>query len=272
MQHCIVFRSTQAQPNTTEKDKILISLGKTIASWKRTEDNDVEVEQIQEPAHHVPSNIKYMYEILSKQGRILTNACRCMGNKLMKLWQSTAIGPNAHKSDVRYVKYVRSVSQTHFRTFGRINAKKESGNTVMLEGCTRKKGGLAAESIELDFRNVKNYSVFSGQIVAVEATNPIGDTLYVKDMFAKAYAPSAPAPRIRSRINIFVAAGSFTSSNNLQYEQLWNLMERVAIDEPHILILIGPFLDYTNSKVGTLKETYHRHFEKILTNIMRTAK
>jgi DNA polymerase alpha subunit B len=169
------------------------------------------------------------------------------------------------------VANVRSISQSYFRTFGRINTKKDT-NTVILEGCVRRKDLPAAETIELDFRNMKQYSVFSGQIVAVEVTNPLGNRLYIREIFAKAYAPLASPPKIRSRINVFVAAGPFTASNNMQYQPLWNLMEKVATEQPHILILIGPFLEYTHPAIENVKETYQEIFEKIVSKIMEMTK
>jgi len=211
-----------------------------------------------------------MYEILSKQGHLLTFVCQSLGSRLFKMW-STATG---NITELRYVKNVRSVNQTNFRTFGRINTKKESANTVTLEGSTRRKGFSAADTIELDFRNVKQYSVFSGQIVAVEAVNPVGDALYVKEIFAKSYAPPALTPRIESRVNIFVAAGPFTASNNMHYQPLWDLMERVASDEPQVLILVGPFLEYTHPEIqdNLIKDTHQELFEKILIRIMESTR
>lgn len=264
----VIFRSAPSQRNITDKGKILLSVGETIASWKRTGDYNVEVTKSDEP--HVPSDAKYMYEILSKQGHILTFVCGSLGSRLFKTWSAAT----DNTAELRYVKNVRSVNQTYFRTFGRINTKKESANTVLLEGCTRRKGVSAADSIELDFRNLKQYSVFSGQIVAVEAINPVGDALYVKEIFAKAYAPVASTPRIESRINIFVAAGPFTASNNMHYQPLWDLMEKVASEEPHVLILIGPFLEYTHSEIqdNLIKDTHQELFEKILTRVMESTR
>ncbi|XP_020280570.1 DNA polymerase alpha subunit B isoform X2 [Pseudomyrmex gracilis] len=258
----------QSHRTITDTKKVLISFGQAVASWKRAEDYNVEVTKSN--FAHVPNDARYMYEILSKQGRLLTFVCYTMGTKLLKLW-STA---NNNVTELRYVRNVRTVSQTNFRTVGRIITKKESTNTVLLEGCTRRNGVSAADTIELDFRNLKQYSVFSGQIVAVEATNPVGDTLYVKEIFAKGYVPFAPTPTIQSRINIFVAAGPFTVSNNMHYAPLWTLMEKVAADEPHVLILIGPFLEYTHPEIqdNLIKDTYQEAFEKILIRIMETVR
>ncbi|KAG5321067.1 DPOA2 polymerase, partial [Pseudoatta argentina] len=255
------------QRNITDK-KILLSIGETVSSWKRTGNFDVQVTKSDEP--HVPSDVRYMYEVLSRQGHILTHVCQNLGSRLFKTW----LKASDNSTELRYVKNVRNVSQTTFRTFGRINAKKDTTNTVTLEGSTRRKGISGADTIELDFRNVKQYSVFSGQIVAVEAINPVGDTLYVKEIFAKSYAPLALIPTLESRLNIFVAAGPFTPSSNMHYQALWDLMEKVASDEPQVLILIGPFLEYTHPEIqdNVIKDTHQELFEKILTRIMESAR
>ncbi|XP_011696831.1 PREDICTED: DNA polymerase alpha subunit B isoform X2 [Wasmannia auropunctata] len=260
--------SVPSQRSITDKEKILLSVGEAIASWKRTGDYDVEVTKSNES--HVLSDARYMYEVLSRQGHLLTFVCQSLGGRLFKTW-STATG---NAGELRYVKNVRSVSQTNFRTFGRISAKKESANTVTLEGSTRRRGVSAADTIELDFRNLKQYSVFSGQIVAVEAINPVGDALYVKQIFAKSYAPPALTPMIESRVNVFVAAGPFNPSNSTLYEPLWDLMERAASDEPQLLILVGPFLEYTHPQIqdSLISHTHQELFERILTKIMDLAR
>lgn len=267
---CISRNTILSQRNASDKGKVLIFVGdKTVTSWKRTGDYNIEVTKSEEP--HVSSDARYMYEILSKQGHLLTFTCRNLGNRLLKAWLT--MEGNA-TTEIRYVKNVRTVNQTYFRTFGRISTNKESANTVMLEGCTRRKGASMADSIELDFRNLKHYSVFSGQVVAVEAMNPVGDALYVKEIFAKAYAPPACTPKIVSRMSIFVAAGPFTASNNMHYQPLWDLMEKVASDEPQVLILIGPLLEYTHTEIqdNLIKDTHQELFEKILTRIMESTR
>ncbi|XP_011644932.1 DNA polymerase alpha subunit B isoform X1 [Pogonomyrmex barbatus] len=258
--------STPSQRNIT--DKVLLSTGEAVVSWKRTGDHDVDVTKSDEP--HVPSDAKYMYEILSKQGHLITFVCQNLGSRLVKAWSAAT----DNSAQPRYVKNVRSVSQINFRTFGRIRVKKGSANTVVLEGSTRRKGAPVADTVELDFRNLKRYSVFSGQIVAVEAVNPTRDVLYVEKIFGKLYAPLASTPKIESRVNIFVAAGPFTASNNMHYQPLWDLMEKVASDEPQVLILVGPFLEYTHPEMqdNVADTLYQEQFEKILARIMESTR
>jgi len=44
-------------------------------------------------------------------------------------------------------------------------------------------------------------------------------------------------------LHMMVAAGPFTQANDLLYEPLLDLLDLCKRDKPHVLILMGPFLD-----------------------------
>ncbi len=44
-------------------------------------------------------------------------------------------------------------------------------------------------------------------------------------------------------LHLMVAAGPFTQAADLLYEPLRDLLELCKRDKPHVLILMGPFLD-----------------------------
>jgi len=60
----------------------------------------------------------------------------------------------------------------------------------------------------------------------------------------------------------------------MHYQPLWDLMERVASDEPQVLILIGPFLEYTHPEIqdNLIKDTHQELLEKILIRIMESTR
>lgn len=166
------------------------------------------------------------------------------------------------------------ISQTTFRTWGRIFIMDDTstGNKiVMLEGSKTNVGEKNAPVIRLDLSGVKHYSLFPGQIIAVEGFNTTGDTLIVKQLFVKGYAQLFDEPKLSVDIKIYVAVGPFTPSDNLNYQPLWDLMNRVVEEEPNILILIGPFIEYTHPEIKkcTLKETYQDFFDAILMKILQ---
>ncbi|KOC66681.1 DNA polymerase alpha subunit B [Habropoda laboriosa] len=256
-------------PSTTVRGKVLLYFGPDIKSWKKENEYDVSIVKTDNP--HVPKDAVYMYEILSKQGAVLRSRCESFGARLCHIWNDM-MGPS--KSSIRYVRNVQSISQRAFRTWGRIFTKtdKSAGSkVVMLEGCKRPKGSNSSPLVRLDLSGIKHYSVFPGQVIAVEGINTSGDTLVAKELFVKGYALLSDAPKLSEDIRVYVAVGPFTPFDNLNYQPLWDLMERVAEDEPNVLILIGPFVEYTHPEIkkGTLKDTFQDFFEKIVAKILQ---
>ena len=48
-------------------------------------------------------------------------------------------------------------------------------------------------------------------------------------------------------LSVVVASGPFTTSDNLEYEPLNELLSQVASTKPDVLILVGPFVDASNN-------------------------
>ena len=70
-------------------------------------------------------------------------------------------------------------------------------------------------------------------------------------------------------LNIVVACGPFALVDELDYSPLQALLERINAMEPHVAILLGPFLDVRNKKVesGDVQTTYDDEFERIMNGL-----
>ena len=147
---------------------------------------------------------------------------------------------------------------------GRINA-----TSILLEGSRQMSGGTRVE-VDLAYLKEKkqSYSLFPGQIVAVEGMNCTGRKLVaqricegvprkpveseVKDLLKFHHADEFQGG---SALQIVTASGPFTTADNLEYEPLLDLIGTVSQKKPDVLILTGPFVDMRHKAVAAGQTT-----------------
>jgi hypothetical protein len=174
---------------------------------------------------------------------------------------------------------------------GRLNA-----TSVVLEGCRSTSGGAR---INLDLEKLKHgdaqqttldvnsngssndagYSLFPGQIVAIEGMNPTGRKLTVQKLVEGALppTPTTSAGELKRMwygsdnnndgkpLKVMTACGPFTTSDNLHYDPLIDFMNEI-LDQGEkgasssgggsgeggpadVVILIGPFVDVQHDSI-----------------------
>ena len=116
----------------------------------------------------------------------------------------------------------------------------------------------------IDAANKKQpYSLFPGQIVAVEGINSSGRTMQATRIIEGAVPPPPPpsplpslaattCPGVESKqqqphqphpLSIMAVAGPFTTNDNLDYDPFIDILMTVIKDAPDVVILCGPFVD-----------------------------
>lgn len=116
------------------------------------------------------------------------------------------------------------------------------------------------ERIKLNLSGISNFGFFPGQIVALKGHNGNGNHFSVtKVVEPPVYGPATctglDIEKYSSSINgdklkVVVAAGPYTTNNNLDFSVLSNLVEKINNEtKPHYVILFGPFIDYAHAKV-----------------------
>ncbi|XP_066590123.1 DNA polymerase alpha subunit B isoform X2 [Prorops nasuta] len=241
---------------SSQSGRVLLTYGGKVLPTIKS-DYRIRVTKFNTP--HVPSDAKYMFDTLFNKSSILTFICKSIGERLCDIWNAQ------EKSDLLLTPQVRRLIQGPFRTWGRIS-QDPANKTIILQGsewCIRSK---KPPFITLNLQEVQNYSVYPGQIVAVEGTI-LDNVLNVRKLFTEGYVPLADTPRLREKINIVVAAGPFTTSDGLHFQPLWDLMKNISENEPHLVILVGPFLEQSHPYIKGLKCTYDDCFNRIITRI-----
>lgn len=127
---------------------------------------------------------------------------------------------------------------------GKLNA-----TTLLLEGTRHGSNGAR---IEMDVKDVSNYCLFQGQIVAVTGYNYNGRKMVAKeikeglDCKGQEENDMVKSPKEafgKQGVKVFAVAGPYTTSSDLEYQPLYDLLGFVAEEKPDVVLMMGPFVD-----------------------------
>lgn len=131
-----------------------------------------------------------------------------------------------------------------------LGGERTNSASVLLESSRMSGNG---SRVKLDLSKVKSYALFPGQIVAVRGINSSGEFFTVKDILEP--LPLPPPPMIPDDVYEFqkaledrpmtmaITSGPYTTEDNLDYEALDALTEKLAERKPDVVVLFGPFVD-----------------------------
>lgn len=156
---------------------------------------------------------------------------------------------------------------------GHLNEK-----SILLQSSVEHSGG---QRVRLELQKLSQFSVFPGQVVGIEGHNPSGHCLIASklvDSFPLSIAADVnlhPAKKqaldqeIQStdlshkqeELSVIIASGPFTTTDNLSFEPLTELLAYATRKLPQLLILLGPFVDSEHPEIK--KGTTDRSFDEI---------
>nr|CAD7261058.1 unnamed protein product [Timema shepardi] len=286
------FSPTSTTPSSkyaarTNSGKAMCSYGDNSTEWKHLGDSYPSVE-LSSLVTHITPNTRYMFEQLREKAAVLDDIVDWIGSYLIK--KHSLDGPfplnRPHAEPMVVVGRVCCDANGHLNV-----------NSVLLEGTRVMSGGM---SVYMDLHQLPQYSLFPGQVIAAEVLNPTGRLLMAKQLYTDASLPSPerlpnissqdaitmlkdssspsehsqPGGRGSGPLHMLVAAGPYTQTDTLTYEPLEDLLQHVKTNKPHVLILIGPFVDSTHPHIvdGSFAETFESFFEKTIDGIMNTLK
>eukprot|EP00955_Chlamydomonas_euryale_P103967 365535-Chlamydomonas_euryale.AAC.3 len=118
--------------------------------------------------------------------------------------------------------------------------------SVLLEGSREASGGAR---VRLDLSRLPTFRLFPGQVVAVCGLNPTGDALVAQSIVTHMPPPARPPDEAPAAASLVVAAGPYTTAENLLYEPLGELLRTATALGADSVLLLGPFVDAEHADV-----------------------
>eukprot|EP00051_Salpingoeca_urceolata_P011206 m.138387 g.138387 ORF g.138387 m.138387 type:complete len:594 (+) comp17028_c0_seq4:157-1938(+) len=265
-------------------------------AWKPAADRSRIPLQMAVDPHCVRAAYPFMFEKLLDRSEILDDRIETMGNRIVKEFgllkpkpvaeSDGAAAADATEAEAPSLAHVALPVQEEAVIVGRVccdaaGKARLNAQSVMLEGSRDTSNGAR---VQLDLSAVRDFSVFPGQIVAAKGTNSTGtfftpsDTLY-PGALAKPASSSPDALREfyfsgadngTKAIDIFVATGPYSTTENLEYDPLSALVSTIRAESPDVVILLGPFVDSEHPQVkeADLNMTY----EEVYDHVVQTCK
>ncbi|KAL5760099.1 hypothetical protein ACOSQ2_018937 [Xanthoceras sorbifolium] len=213
---------------------------------------------------------RFMYDRIEDRFNALENRIRRFANALV----ASGLYEEPVDPTVASQRSVFAVGMISCDGEGHLNDK-----SLLLQSSVEHSGG---QRVRLDLHKLGQFSIFPGQVVGIEGHNPSGHCL-----IASKVVDSIPLPvpadvnvhpikkqaldqevlstDLTSRpeeISVIIASGPFTTTDNLFFEPLTELLAHASRKQPQLLILLGPFVnsEHPQIKKGTVDMSYDEIF------------
>lgn len=200
---------------------------------------------------------RFMYDRVEDRFNALENRIR----KHASAFVSSGIYEEPMDPSIASQKSIFAVGMICCDGEGHLNDK-----SVLLQSSVEHSGG---QRVRLELHKLNYFSIFPGQVVGIEGSNPSGHCLIASKLVdnvplsAGADTDLPPAKKqvfdqeIQSTslsctpddISMIIAAGPFTTTDNLSFEPLTELLAYATRNPPQLLILLGPFVDVEHPQI-----------------------
>eukprot|EP00727_Mastigamoeba_balamuthi_P014236 m51a1_g9435 hypothetical protein (587) ;mRNA; r:437998-440306 len=110
------------------------------------------------------------------------------------------------------------------------------------------------------------YTIFPGQAVLIEGSNPSGDLFISKKITTGTRMPFMERrSRVEGAVQILVSTGPYTMGATWQFSPLDAVIDEAIRSSPEVLILCGPFVDQQHPRIAMLTQEFQTVFEEALT-------
>ncbi|XP_022447211.1 DNA polymerase alpha subunit B isoform X1 [Delphinapterus leucas] len=251
---------SQKYSSRSNRGEVVTSFGSAqVMSWSGREGaSNISVKVLGYP-EPLTGSYKSMFQKLPDIREVLTCKIEELGSELKEHYKIEAFTPVL----VTAQEPVTLLGQIGCDSNGKLNHK-----SVILEGDREHSSGA---QIPVDLSELKEYSLFPGQVVVMEGINTTGRKLVATRLYEGVPLPfhqPAEEDGDSEQIMVLVACGPYTTSDSITFDPLLDLITIINRDQPDVCILFGPFLDAKHEQVESCLLT--SPFEEVFKQCLRT--
>jgi len=241
--------TSEAYTNRTNHGKLELTFNKELElDWDKWHENQSEEAHVEVKLETELDQYQYMYTTLPARADELEEQLMVKKEQFKAIynWDDSDFEPVGRIGQNEMLIYGRICNEA---VKGKLNAK-----SLVLEGSRTCSNGAR---IKLDVDKLIAYSIFPGQIIVAKGTCPSGHTFYPTEIYTSLQAPKESSDQQEDKkdemrpTSFIVAAGPFTTQEDLDYNPLEDLLAHVVESKPDVLILMGPLVDEDHPQVAS---------------------
>ncbi|KAM9377081.1 DNA polymerase alpha subunit B [Pholidichthys leucotaenia] len=223
----------------------------------------VQLEHVEGPEDSLHCSYKYMFQRLRDVRNVLTEKIEELGEGLRSHFSVEEFSPVSLPAQ----DSITVLGQICCDSNGKLNAQ-----SVLLEAGPEQGG----QQVPVDLSELKEYSVFPGQVVVMEGMNTTGRKLVASQLYEGVPLPfysshvKMETDEFTEPLNILVACGPYTPSDSLTFDPLLDLISVIVRDRPDVCLLVGPFVDSKHEQIekAQVTETFETIFSRCIESIV----
>uniref|UniRef100_A0A3Q4M7Y3 DNA polymerase alpha subunit B n=1 Tax=Neolamprologus brichardi TaxID=32507 RepID=A0A3Q4M7Y3_NEOBR len=190
----------------------------------------VQVEILEGPEDSLNSSYKYMFQRLRDVRNVLTEKIEELGEGLRTHFSIEEFSPVSLPAQ----DSITVLGQICCDSNGKLNAQ-----SVLLEAGPEQGG----QQVPVDLSELKEYSLFPGQVVVMEGMNTTGRKLVASKFYEAVplpfYSSDMKMETDEEPLNVLVACGPYAPSDSLTFDPLLDLINVIVRDRPDVCLLKG---------------------------------
>ncbi|CAK6971975.1 DNA polymerase alpha subunit B [Scomber scombrus] len=250
------------------KGEVVVTFGAVQGTrWvgRRTPGAGVQLELLEGPEESLRCSYKFMFQRLRDIRNVLTEKIEELGDSLRSHFNIEEFSPVSLPAQ----DSITVLGQVCCDSNGKLNAQ-----SVLLEAGPEQGG----QQVPLDLSELKEYSLFPGQVVVMEGMNTTGRKLMASKLYEGVplpfYTSEVKMETDEDPMNVLVACGPYTPSDSLTFDPLLDLINVIVRDRPDVCLLLGPFVDSKHEQIekAQVTETFETIFSRCIESIVDGTK